>query len=151
MGAWWQRLSVFVAACVLLWVAPLVRIVPLDEQAAAEPTAFDADAFAERFWSERLPGALDAAPDVDAVLGLLASDPAAARETYGHATGVGRTFFVMLSGEGTVSETTPKGVLVTTPAGERVLLRTGPVFGSTVRDASGLIDSVGCAVESRVL
>lgn len=124
----------------VLWLAPLVRIVPSKAGALAESGRFDAQAFAERFWMETLPAALDTAPAADEVLPALRIDPEAVKAEHGHSVGYSSAYYLLFAGEGELSELTPDGYVFETRGAERVVLQLGPVFGSTVRDATGLLD-----------
>lgn len=128
-------------ACVTLYFVPLVRVVPLADETSADADSFDPSGFALKFWRERLLPAADDTLDADLVLAALDTNAVEVGTTHGRRVGVSRGFFLFLKGNGVVVETTSKGVLVETPSGAELVLKTGPIFGSAVRDASGLLDA----------
>jgi predicted lipoprotein len=139
----------------LCWVAPPFRIVPLQRaQAAKAQAAFNPVDYAARFWTERLLPSLDKAPDAATLLQALAANPRAAATNYGRTLGMSDAVFYLLRGTGTVVSVEPKGVgVVCSPGFSRsasaeaspndatLLLKTGLLFGNTVRDATGLLSA----------
>jgi predicted lipoprotein len=131
------------AAGVLFCLVPPFGIVPLQtaRQQQAEG-AFDAEAFVERFWAERLLEADGQALDAARLVAALRQDPAAARQL-GRRLGLSRVTCYWLSGVGRIRRVTPEAVFIaldTHPEGAGVVIETGPVFGNTVRDGCGLLD-----------
>lgn len=132
--------AVFLA--VLFWFVPLVHIVPLDRSADAAATAtFDAQEFAARLWRDALPSKLEGATDAAQAIRTLLDDPTAAREQFGRSQGVSRGYCLLLRGRGAVVAVDKQGILVAlADAGDaKVLLKTGMVFGSAIRDATGIL------------
>lgn len=127
------------AAAALAWWLPLVRLRRLDAVATTE--AFDAPAFAARFWSDDLTPAFAKAQDVTDTLADLRSDPAAACRTRGRTLGLSRTCLYLVRGSGEIREVGPSGcrVSLANNAGE-IELATGLVFGTAVRDVTGTVD-----------
>ncbi|TWT97688.1 hypothetical protein Pla108_18400 [Botrimarina colliarenosi] len=120
-----------------LYFFPLVRLVPLGGSNPAQAEGYDAAVAATAFWTDRLGAAIAGADDAALVATAMADDPAEAGERFGIRKGVGKGFDLFIQGRGKVVDKTTAGVLLRlTPAGV-VLLRTGPVFGSTIRDAVG--------------
>ncbi|HMP07341.1 MAG TPA: DUF2291 family protein [Lacipirellulaceae bacterium] len=124
-------------AVVATWRYPLFRVVRVEPGAMPGGAApFDAAAAAQRLWNEEIVPALATAPEASEVIGLLTSDPDAARRHF------------LIRGAGTIVrvERTRLGVLLgsagPTPASEDVepdlWLATGPIFGNAVRDSTGL-------------
>jgi predicted lipoprotein len=144
----WVWPAVLAGATALLFaVYPPFRVVPLrpDAGAAAQagPAAFDAAAAAAQFWETELQPAArtDATALADLVRDLRA-DPAGARATHGRVVGVGGRAYYFVQGSGRLLAR-ERSLLILEPAGApgtRLALRTGPVFGNTVRDASGRLD-----------
>jgi predicted lipoprotein len=136
--------ALLIAAVGVLWLFPLFHIVRTDElQAARQRTAFDASTFAQSFWTERLTPSLAEAADAAELVAAFRQDPQLAREKFGRKVGVGRTRLFVLRGSGTISAVEAKGVQVSLQnEGEPdIQLRTGLLFGNTIRDASGLLDA----------
>jgi predicted lipoprotein len=137
--------ALLVAAVGVLWLFPLFHIVRTDElQAARQLTAFDASTFAQSFWTERLTPSLAEAADAAELLAAFRQNAQLAREKFGRKVGVGRKRLFMLRGSGTISGVDATGVRVSIHnegAEPDVLLRTGLLFGNTIRDASGLLDA----------
>ena len=130
------------AAALLLaaWAFPPVRLHRLREgRAAAE--GFQAPAYAQRFWRERLlPAGEHAAPAAEVVTALR-QDPAAAAKRYGRTMGDSDTRYFFFQGTGTVVANGKSGVAVALAGpGADLLFPTGFLFGNAVRDASGLLD-----------
>ncbi len=101
--------------------------------------AFDAVAFAEKFWSDQLAPAAARAPGAAVLLADLRRDPAAAAKTHAHRVGLGNAAFYFVRGTGRVTAVERSRLLLEIN-GAVVALRTGPVFGNVVRDGCGLLD-----------
>ncbi len=131
------------ALAVVFWFFPAFHIVSLKQaRAAKELATFNAADFAARFWSERLVPALSKAADAQTVLAALANDPKSAATNYGRTPGVSDTVFYFMRGTGTVVSVEARGVGVSlrgAGAEADLLLKTGLLFGNTVRDATGLM------------
>jgi predicted lipoprotein len=134
----------FVAAGVV-WRFPLFYVVPLAQAEAERNEArFDARRYAEIFWETRLAPHLAEADDALAVLEALRDRPQRAREQYGHQVGISRTAYYFVRGSAMILEVDRKGVAAALAADAGpadILLATGPVIGSAVRDATGLLRS----------
>ena len=137
----WPRLAAMSAiAAVALWRFPLFHLRPLAALAEAGAGGAGVAAAADRFWDEQLPTAR--ATDVAIVLAALQKDPKAAIQTYARTVGLGAAYF-FVSGEGRVIARERNSVRLAVGAGAdapEVELQTGPVFGNTVRDGTGLLD-----------
>jgi predicted lipoprotein len=101
--------------------------------------AFDAVAFAEKFWRDQLAPAATRAPGAPILLADLRRDPAAAAKTHAHRVGLGNAAFYFVRGTGRVTAVERSRLLIELD-GTVVALRTGPVFGNVVRDGCGLLD-----------
>jgi len=123
----------------LLWAFPLVRIRRLS--AVVATAAFDPRAFAERFWTDDLTPALAAARDAGEVMAAVRHDASDACRSLGRSVGLSRTCLYLVRGAGTIAAVEPAGcrVALDGDAGE-VVLATGLVFGTAVRDVTGTVD-----------
>jgi len=133
------------AIAIFTWFFPLFHIVRrAEKRSQSKSSEFDARAVAEQFWTQRLLPALGQATDVTEVLSAARSDPKQVRTRFGRTVGLSRSYFLLLSGKGTVTTVDKAGVNLTIDASapsESVNLRTGPIFGSAVRDATGLLEA----------
>lgn len=140
MGVWGFRLAIVIAACVVLYFVPLVRVTPIDNRAAEG--AFDPAQFAATFWKERLIPAAADTHSAAQVVAALKDDAAAADKTYGVRVGVGRSFYLFVQGVGVVQDEEGPGVKLVLDGGDEnsvVRLHDRKVFGATIRDATGLL------------
>lgn len=140
MGVWGFRLTVVVAACVVLYFVPLVRVTSIDKQAA--DVKFDAAQFAAAFWEQRLIPAAADAHSAAQVVTALQQDAAAADKEFGLRVGVGRGFLLFVQGVGVVQEADGPGMSLVLDGGDEmslVRLHDRKVFGATIRDATGLL------------
>jgi predicted lipoprotein len=132
-------------ACGIFWVFPLFHVVRLDTmQAAEQRTAFNARTYVARFWQDRLLPSLEAAADAQTVLSAMDEDRPAALSKFGRKTGVGRNTLLLIQGTGTIVGVDAKGVGVSLMRVETipdVVLHAGLLFGNSVRDATGLLNS----------
>jgi predicted lipoprotein len=137
---WPPLAAMFAIAAVALWRFPLFHLRPLVAPAEAGAGGTGVVAAADIFWNEQLPSAR--ATDVAVVLAALRKDPKAAIQTYAHRVGLGAAYF-FVSGEGRVVARERSAVRLAVGTGAdapMVELQTGPVFGNTVRDGTGLLD-----------
>ena len=149
------RLGVIVAVAVaVLWFFPLFHVVPLrpgngvngatpSEMSGAQVAgAFDAAAFAEKFWREKLAAAAKRAPDASMVLTALRRDPAAAAKQHANHVGIGGTAYYFVRGTGRVASSDKSRIVVVIDGadGATVALRVGPLFGNALRDGTGLLN-----------
>lgn len=135
----WGVAGLMLAA--VLWRFPLVRLTRLDTTADVA-SGFDPRAEAARFWSADLEPALAAAADARETLALISRDPNEACRSHGRSVGLSRSCLYLVRGRGTIVEVGPTECRVTLDGGpgEAVVLATGLVFGSAVRDITGTID-----------
>lgn len=140
-------LPVIVLACIagLLWRFPPIRIVRLADAAAAQQSQkFDARAFAEKLWTDRLMPAMSEAADAVEVVAAIEQDARAARERFGRSVGVSRGYFYFLAGEGVIVSAEGNKIGVALKEGREasdIVLAAGPIFGNAVRDAPGLLNA----------
>jgi len=133
------------AIAILTWFFPLFHIVRLAEKwTRSKSSEFNARAVAEQFWMQRLLPALGEAMDVTEVLSAARSDPKQIRSRFGRTVGLSRSYFLFVRGSGTVLTVDKAGISLAidgSAPSENVILRTGPIFGSAVRDATGLLSA----------
>ncbi len=140
----WARWAVAVGiAAVVFHFVPLFRVLPLESaRQQAVGTAFNAEAFAETFWHQRLLKADPSAVEAARLVKALRDDPAGASRL-GRRLGLSRTSSFFVSGTGQILSVAPDAVTIRLegdPGDARVLIETGPVFGNAIRDGSGLLD-----------
>jgi predicted lipoprotein len=131
------------ALLLVLGIFPPFHIVSLSGPgaSAAGPGPFDPRAVAEKLWAERMPAAIATAADARLVLAALARDPKAALAKYGRAVGLGGTTYFLIAGEAQVASADRNSIKLTVGEGALpCVIETGPVFGNTVRDGTGLLD-----------
>jgi predicted lipoprotein len=127
----------------LFWFFPLFHIVRTGGVGPAQEASFDPIEFANRFWNEQLIPSLGRAPDAAKVLAEFRTNPVEAQNKFGRTVGVSSTTLVVVRGNGTIVTVDKKGVgvaLELDAKGPDLILRTGLLFGNTVRDATGLLD-----------
>ncbi len=133
----WVAAAAFVG---LLMVYPPFRVVSKAARTTAvSDGAFEPKSFAENFWSETLLPATTEAADAAVVLTALKRDTAEALKTHAHRVGLGNASYLFIRGTGRVIEVERNRVSLDVD-GAVIGLRTGPVFGNTIRDGSGLIE-----------
>jgi len=139
----WPWIVVGVIVVGLFVVYPPLKIAnksaPAASGSATNTAAFDAVAFAGRFWSEELLPATSTATDAGTLLVALRADPAASAKTHAHRVGLGSAAYYFARGTGRITAVERSRLLVEI-GGETVAIRTGPVFGNAVRDGTGLLD-----------
>lgn len=123
------------------WFFPLFHVVSLEELRTARSAAkFDAADFAREFWEKQLVPVFDQAADAAELINQIKADPKSARTTHGKTVGIGRSYFYFLRGEGNITAVDKAAVAVSCVAPDdqpEVLLKTGLLFGNTIRDATG--------------
>jgi predicted lipoprotein len=139
---WIGWAAAFGAVAAGLWFLPLFRVVPLQTaRDAAAAAGFDAEAFVEKLWREELlkPGLR--VVDASKLLQLLREKNADAAHL-GRRLGLSRTTCYLIAGTGRVVSVTNDSVSIALDGdvAPGVVIETGPVFGNTIRDGSGLVD-----------
>lgn len=96
---------------------------------------------ATRFWDGSLTSQQVHPTDWLVLVKALREDPLQANRRYGRRSAIGGPWYYLLSGEARVVSIDSRGLWLGAPALEpwRVLLQTGPIFGSALRDATGLL------------
>lgn len=137
----WVVSSLVFIGVMVAW--PPFRIVsrskPREGKALSSAEAFEPTRFAEKFWSEKLQPAGARATDLDILIPSLRQDYAAALKSNAHQAGVGGAAYFFVRGSGKVVAV-ERSRLILEIANQTIALRTGPVFGNTVRDGCGLIE-----------
>lgn len=145
MKLWVPTLIAFAVLGLLCAVFPPFRVRSLtavrETQAGGK---FNAADYAGRFWSGALLPAVEQAADAAAVLDRIAADPKSVRGQFGRTVGVGSSYYLFLRGDGRVVSVDGENVgLSLKPDGNdaQIVIPLGFVFGSAVRDATGLIQA----------
>jgi predicted lipoprotein len=120
-----------------------VFIVKLSELQTIEPKAFDAPAFVQKLWEDKLPARLDSAISLDALQVAMKANPGAAFDTYFNSMSIGNIRYGLVKLTGKVVAVTDDEVTVV--AGNSndpltVKIATEYVYGNAIRDASRLVD-----------
>lgn len=104
---------------------------------------FDAKTYTAALWKNKMPAVIASAMDFDQLLLAIEKDPQQAFEKNTHALAIGNYRYAMVKMSGTViAENEDDFVIETVLGGNKKQLRvtTEFIYGSAVRDASGLID-----------
>lgn len=133
------------AAAAICWLLPPFHVVPLKQAESAKAKGvFNAADYAATFWRKRLIPALGKAADAQTVMDALAKDTKSGATAFGRTVGVGDAVYFFMRGTGTVVSVEAKGVGVSlrgASAEADLILKTGLLFGNTVRDATGLLSA----------
>jgi predicted lipoprotein len=123
---------------------PPFRIVTLEEtRNQLQDEGFDASAFVETFWTERLSAALDSAVGADTLLEAIRKDPVSARQEFAHEFGIGETYYYFVSGKGFVHSVDASSAKISVSKSSGSIefrLLTGNIFGNAVRNGTGLLN-----------
>lgn len=134
-------------AGIVFWFFPLFHIVRNEHGPDTKgESTFNAIEYANTFWSTQLVPVLKEAPDATAVLAALQENSEAAREKFGRRVGVSRTRLFAVRGSGKIVSVDKQGigVALTDKSNEPgIVLKTGLIFGNTVRDATGSLNAGG--------
>lgn len=111
---------------------------PADDHSASADIALRAT----RFWDTKLTSAQMHPTDWLVLVKALQKDPVQAGDRYGRRPAIGGPSYYLLSGEARIVSIDSRGLWLGAPTlGDwRVLLQTGPIFGSALRDATGLLE-----------
>lgn len=141
---WIIGAAVAAGTAVLLYFFPLFRIVRLTETGRnSADAAFDAAAFVDQFWTERLVPGTARAVDAAELIAAVERDRESARRTYGRSVGLGSVYYYFVKGAGRVVSIEKDSVGLSLRADQsavQVSLQTGNIFGNAVRDGTGLLD-----------
>jgi hypothetical protein len=131
--------AVIAVGTTLVWWMPLVSITRLN----TAPEELDAGAIARVLWDDQLVRVLDDAHAVGEVLLALQNEPQGVKERYGITSGLGRGYLLLVKGSGFVETSDDKvSVRLGTESIAQIQIVTGPIFGNTIRDATGIADDL---------
>ena len=111
-------------------------------KAAATAGKFDAVAYAQTFWREKLTPNLAKATDLPHLLAMLNTDKESAFKNYSHALGIGNLRYFLVKGEGRITAITENDISVALrpdSVGQDLKIATEFVYGNAVRDALGIL------------
>jgi predicted lipoprotein len=134
-----------VIAAGVCWLFPLFHIVTL-KTATAEKAAekFNATAFAENFWTEKLLPAASKAVSADVLLAAIQANPSNAKTNYSRSVGLSDSYFYFVSGTGRMVAFSNDEVLLAVTDGStnaEISLHMGLIFGNALRDGTGLLNA----------
>jgi predicted lipoprotein len=112
-------------------------------KAASASGKFDAAAYAQTFWREKLTPGLASATDLQQLLVLLQTDKESAFKKHSHALGIGNLRYFLVKGEGKITALNENDLalaLQPDSLGTAVTIATEFIYGNAVRDALGLMD-----------
>ena len=114
----------------------------LDEvKAARSAKDFNADAYAQTFWSNKLIPNLNKAIDLNQLTALLSNDAEKTFDSYSHALGIGNLRYFLVKGKGTITSINQDDIAVSLDSSKQsITVATEYIFGNAVRDATGLIN-----------
>lgn len=104
---------------------------------------FDAKTYTAALWKNKMPAVIDAATEFDQLLLAIEKDPQLAFEKNTHALAIGNYRYAMVKMSGIVVAVHEDDFIIETFIGgnkKQLLVTTEFIYGSAVRDASGLID-----------
>lgn len=131
------------AVLVLFTAYHSVYIKKLDEvKLQVASGSFDAGSYAKKFYNTQLLPYLNNAIDIHQLITLLTSEPEPTFEKHSHALAIGNIRYFLVQGEGIVSTVGEDDIIIAPlpdSAGNTVKITTGFVYGSAIRDASGLL------------
>lgn len=140
----WMYWGALILGLVLWWVLlPPFHVVPIEKvRKEAATQAFDPNDIAETFWTDELPGKVEAAVDVGTLIASLEEDRMATAIQYGHRLGLSGKSAYFISGMGWIQDIQGSKISIAlSEAGAvSVLINKGPVFGNAIRDGSGLLN-----------
>jgi predicted lipoprotein len=146
-GAWkWALWALLLCAFgVFLYRFPPFRFVPLDAaKQQRQKEAFDAAAFAEDFWSNRLMKSLDQAADASALVTAIRRDPGDAKKKYSRTWGMGSLYyyyFVAGTGRVVTIHSDAAGLSLNGLGSDfDISIATANIFGNAIRNGTGLLD-----------
>jgi predicted lipoprotein len=113
----------------------------LDEvKANSTAEVFSAAVYAQDFFKNELPLAVDEAPEILPLIEMLENMPQQAFENYGHKLGIAKTWYFMVKGKGVIERVGEENLVVNINTGFQTQIATAFIFGNAVRDGSGAVD-----------
>lgn len=144
-----KRLTTILAILVVAGIAgvlfPPIRLHSLSEvRARRQQESFKPREFAEALWESALPSALDRATEIEELIDLIRSDPAAAKARHSRTAELGNVYYYLVRGSGRVVSVDDGEVAIALsddPGTEPVLtLITAHIFGNAIRNGTGIAD-----------
>jgi predicted lipoprotein len=127
----------------ICWRFPLFHVVTMKSATAEKVAAtFNATQFAESFWTNQLLPALPKSSPAEALILLIQTNPAAAKQKYSRGSGLGDSYFYFVAGAGKIVATSEDEISIAVTAGSmnaEISLQTGLIFGNALRDGTGLL------------
>jgi predicted lipoprotein len=120
-----------------------VFILKLSEVQTIEPKAFDAPAFVQQLWSNKLPARLDSALALDNLQAALKTNAAQTFDNYFNSISIGNVRYGLVKVTGKVLSVNEDDVVVLTGSRDNqhtVKIATEYVYGNALRDASRLVN-----------
>jgi len=116
----------------------------LDEvKAVLSAKEFNAPAYAQKYWSDKLIPNLGKAIEITRLSALLLSDPTKTFDNYSHALGIGNLRYFLVRGRGQIESVNEDDVTVLMEGDSSkrtIIIATEYIFGNAVRDATGAIN-----------
>ena len=141
-----MKLVKYILAIVAVIVIALnsVYFKKLDEvKASVSAKQFNAAAYAQTFWANKLLPNLDKAIEITQLNGMLSTNPAKTFDSYSHALGIGNLRYFLVKGKGTITSINEDDISVLLQpdtSQQAVTIATEYIFGNAARDATGLIN-----------
>jgi predicted lipoprotein len=141
-----MKLVKYILAIVVVIVIALnsVYFKKLDEvKASVSAKQFNAAAYAQTFWANKLLPHLDKAIEITQLNGMLSTNPAKTFDSYSHALGIGNLRYFLVKGKGTITSINEDDISVLLQpdtSQQAVTIATEYIFGNAARDATGLIN-----------
>lgn len=139
---WFIGIVVIAGVC---WRFPLLHVVMLKTSTAEKVAAkFDATAFTENFWTQKLLPAADKAVRADILVAAIQSNSSGAKTNYARSVGLSENYFYFLRGGGkiiSVSDDEISLAVTENPPTAGIVLEAGLVFGNALRDGTGLLSA----------
>jgi len=128
-----------VAILLLLYFSFDIR--NLDEyKSSVKADYFDAEAYINNIWENKMPVIARQAPEISVVLDLLENNPDKAFSEYGNKLGISKTWYFMVKGQGVLGEEDAEAVWINLADNRRIRLATAFIFGNAVREGSGVVN-----------
>src|SRR6056297_3178897 len=128
-----------VAILLLLYFSFDIR--NLDEyKSSVKADYFDAEAYINNIWENKMPVIARQAPEISVVLDLLDNNPDKAFSEYGNKLGISETWYFMVKGQGVLGEEDAEAVWIKLADNRRIRLATAFIFGNAVREGSGVVN-----------
>ncbi|HEV8507096.1 MAG TPA: DUF2291 domain-containing protein [Chitinophagaceae bacterium] len=141
-----MKLVKYILAIVVVIVIALnsVYFKKLDEvKASVSAKQFNAAAYAQTFWANKLLPNLDKAIEITQLNGMLSTNPGKTFDSYSHALGIGNLRYFLVKGKGTITSINEDDISVLLQpdtSQQAVTIATEYIFGNAARDATGLIN-----------